>query len=91
MIFASWGLGHIITTFTFTSLCPRVHIRVQAIVAAAAWGERPTPPRQGAGSTIQRRSAGPLLAVQRASGGQADREPSEATPERRADHLPALA
>ena len=32
MIFASWGLGHI-TTFTFTSRCPR-EIRVQAIVAA---------------------------------------------------------
>ena len=30
MIFASWGLGHI-TTFTFTSRCPR-EIRVQAIV-----------------------------------------------------------
>ena len=38
MIFASWGLGHI-TTFTFTSRCPR-EIRVQAIVAATALSGR---------------------------------------------------
>ena len=49
--------------------------RVATVVAAAAsWGRHGVRHETRAGSTIQRRSAGAKLAVQRASGGQADRK-----------------